>query len=74
MQLDGVDLWHNGKHPLTGHPWQNTIVLQMHLGPVRCGGFMTLWDKPNTGVIGSNVLGLDCPSSNAITWVITVME
>ena len=27
-----------------------------------------------TGVIGSNVPWLDCPASNALTWVITVTE
>ena len=32
------------------------------------------WHSTRTGVIGSNVPWLDCPSSNAITWVITVTE
>ena len=27
-----------------------------------------------TGVIDSDVPGIDCPASNAIQWVITVME
>ena len=28
----------------------------------------------STGVIGSNVPGIDCPASNAIAWVITITE
>ena len=46
------------------------------MGNFRHTGFEAyLWRSINrTGVIGSDVPWLDCPDSNALTWVITDTE